>query len=954
MRGRLALGAFVAGAASLHQLARLPERDSLLLMGLVCVLALVAWAWLDKRRRWVVLLLLGAAALAGFAQSGWRAHLRLDDRLACVHRDHVMRLTVRVMGLPSGDDKSRRFDVQVLGHDAYSGTLGYRNPDGYVPTRASGCSATGKEPGSRPVGVPANIRVTWRTSFGSHASLPEVVPGQIWRMAIRLRAPRATRNPHGPDIEGRWFAQGVRALGTVQGVPTLRADDPWAGWATALGRSRYVLRAAAYRALENKQYAPVLVALALGDQSGMTRADWTMFSRAGIAHLVAISGLHVGLVAGLAAWGAAQVYRRVRVRGRLATQLLPAQIVMALTAWLAAAVYCSLAGWGIPAQRVFVMLSAVALAIIWRVPVSPSRTLMAAAAVIVVIDPWAPLAMGFWLSFAAVGALMLMVAHVPGGADREVPRATGEDVVEQAPRSPQDAAQESKAHGVQQSIAHRAKGGSAAPAAALSITAQCRLLWEGGGSRPPVPASSPDDLLYIEDVPPDRNVLLRELMQAIAARSKQWLFTAARMQWLLTLALAPMLAMTIGQVSLVSPLVNAFAIPILGVLVTPLMLACVALAGLGVLGVPGAVLVAQGLGAAAHALAAPALDVARVLSTPAWAVWPVASAPWPYAVLALSCVVWALMPPGAPGRRLAWLGMLPLLFWRPPAIPLGAWDVVALDVGQAGAAVVMTRDHLIVVDTGLRFESGEDSGSRTIVPFMHAMGRATVDSLVVSHAHLDHVGGVRGLMSGATVLRSFSPFDLNRHLAREASMLHGGQPARGWPLTSGPCEAGQAWEVDGVTFSFAHPSADRRYTPAQANASSCVLLVQGAHHTAVLPGDIGAAQERAIAAAIGKVDVVLAAHHGSSTSSSAQWVRTLSPDHVIAQSAYGSRFGHPAAQVQQRWVDSGASFWRNDLDGAVWVSSRADGLDVRAWRDQSVRYWHEPLTMQGADICAAT
>lgn len=917
MRGRLALGAFVAGAAGVHQLARLPERTALVLVGLVCVLTLLAWVWLHKRFRWTVLLLIVAAALAGFAQSGWRAHLRLDDRLACVHRDHVMRLTVRVMGLPSGDDQARKFDVQVLGRDAYCEADAYGDADGDATARPGGCVATGAGPGALPAGVPGRIRVSWRTSFGSRAALPEVVPGQVWRMAIRLRAPRATRNPYGPDIEGRWFAQGVRALGTVQGVPTLRADDPWASWATAFGRGRHVLRAAAYRALQDKRYAPVLVALALGDQSGMTRTDWTMFSRAGISHLVAISGLHVGLVAGLAAWGVAQAYRLVRVRGRLAAQLFPAQIVMALAAWLAAAVYCSLAGWGIPAQRVFVMLSAVALAIICRVPVSPSRTLMAAAAVIVVIDPWAPLAMGFWLSFTAVGALMLMVAHASGGAGREAALGTRDQ-----------------------------------PIVPSSIAAQFRLLCQGGGLPARVQVSSPDDLLHVEDVPPGRDVLLRELMQVIAARGKQWLVPAARMQWLLTLALAPMLAMTVGQVSLVSPLVNAFAIPILGVLVTPLMLACVALAGLGVLGVPGAALAAQGVGTAAHALAAPALDVARVLSTPAWAVWPVASAPWPYALLALICVAWALMPPGAPGRRLAWLGMLPLLFWRPPAIPWGAWDLVALDVGQAGAAVVMTRDHLIVVDTGLRFDTGDDAGSRTILPFMQAMGRATVDSLVVSHAHLDHVGGVRGLMGGAAVLRSFAPFDLNRHLAREASIQYGGQRAKGWPVTASACAAGTAWTVDGVTFGFAHPSADRRYTAAQANASSCVLVVRGAHHSSVLPGDIGATQERAIASAIGSVDVVLAAHHGSATSSSAQWVRTLNPEHVIAQSAYGSRFGHPAAQVQQRWVDSGASFWRNDLDGAVWVSSRAEGLDVRAWRDQSVRYWHEPLTPQGAEMCA--
>ncbi len=945
MRGRLVCVAFVAGATVLHQVARLPEPWTMVLLALACAMLCGVYGCMGRRTGWVIGLLVMASAIAGFTYAGWRAQWRLDDVLACVHRDQVTRLTVRVNGLPTGTEQARTFDVQVLDNGAYCTD----------PLPGDCAPATPSLPG-----IPGGVRVSWRVPIGSSTTLPEVWPGQVWRMALRLRAPHASQNPYAPDIEARLFAQGVRALGSVRGTPLLLADDPWASPMSAVARIRHELRTALYRALGDKPYAPILVALALGDQSALPRSDWTMLSRAGISHLVAISGLHVGLVAGLAAGCCGFFYRRWRIRQRLAAQVVPAQIMMAMAAWVAAALYCTLAGWGIPARRVFFMLSTVAVAVMCRVPVSASRTLALAAGWVVLVDPWAPLAIGFWLSFAAVAALMMMAAS----ATRQT----------QAGAAP-----------VQVHDDMRARRPVAEPAGV-----HVRALWRQRRMfrLKPQPAegqavSSSDDLLHVEEVPPTQAESWHALARALRTQIARGCRSAGRMQGLLTLALTPLLAVTVGQVSLVSPLVNAFAIPIVGAIVTPLALGCAALAGAGRLGVPGAGRVAGWIGAGAHAILAPTLDAARFLSAPDWAIWSVAKAPWPYAALALGCAAWGLMPRGAPGRRLAWGGLLPLLLWRPAPLPLGAWDLVALDVGQAGAAVITTRHHVVVFDTGLRYEGGDDAGARILVPFLQAIGRTQVDRLIVSHAHLDHMGGVRGLMSGMPIVRSHSPFDLNAHLQREAAMLHDSVPARGWPLDAATCEAGQAWTFDGVTFSFHHPQAGQRYSQAQANASSCVLVVRGTHHSAVLPGDIGASEELSMVNGsgaslessagrglqdsvdpvpaghggrrrIGRIDVALAAHHGSLTSSSPAWIAALEARHVIAQAAYGSPFGHPAPRVQQRWIESGAAFWRNDLDGAVWVASRAEGLDVRAWRDQGMHYWHEPLTDGAHDRCAVT
>ncbi len=259
--GRSFCLAFVGGAAWVQCVPVLPGAFVLSLTGIAggvaaVVLAVVSAgvAAADRLRcragslRVVCALVLGLCA--GTLNACLQAHLRLDDSLADLHQDQVSRLTLRVAELPDGDGRHHRF----------------------IAERA--------EP-ARP-GIPSRIQVTWQAPPGATVPLPALLPGQIWRMALVLRRPHGVLNPAGPDAEGRMFARGLRAVGTVRGRPQLLDDKPWASAGVAIERARHHVREGLRQALGEHRYAPVLIALAIGDQAGvaLVNDNKVLFQRA--------------------------------------------------------------------------------------------------------------------------------------------------------------------------------------------------------------------------------------------------------------------------------------------------------------------------------------------------------------------------------------------------------------------------------------------------------------------------------------------------------------------------------------------------------------------------------------------------------------------------------------------------------------------------------------------------
>jgi len=320
--------------------------------------------------------LLLLAVLAGtWALANARAQARLDDALGAAWAGQDVELIGRVVGLPRVDERSVRVEwvtESVL-------TPGARVPERVLlstwsPRRPAGAGAGGEAP----------------TRIGA---------GERWQLTVRLKPPQGLHNFHGFDHEAWLFAQGIRATGSVR--EARRLGEAWQLDAR-LAALREWVRVRMLAALGDHPQAGVLVALAIGDGTGISPEQWQRYRDTGVMHLMSISGLHVTLFAGIAACLAAHAWRcwpglMARVsRRRFAS----------LAAGACAVAYVALAGWGLPAQRTLYMVLAMAWAA-WRgerwFGVRPLAT---ALVVVCWLDPWCVLQIGFWLSFGAVAVLV--------------------------------------------------------------------------------------------------------------------------------------------------------------------------------------------------------------------------------------------------------------------------------------------------------------------------------------------------------------------------------------------------------------------------------------------------------------------------------------------------------------------------------------------------------------------
>ncbi len=408
-----------------------------------------------------------------------------------------------------------------------------------------------------------------------------------------------------------------------------------------------------------------------------------------------------------------------------------------------------------------------------------------------------------------------------------------------------------------------------------------------------------------------------------AVRPGRWWRPAlalGREQLAITLALAPLGLVLFQQVSLVGLLANLLAIPWVTWLVTPVAL-------LGLLLPP--------LWSLAGELVAALLAALQPLAGLPWAVLERPAVPWPLACAGLAGGVLAVLRVPAVVRLLGLPLALPMLLWQPLRPASGEMELLALDVGQGTAVLVRTARHSLLYDAGPRYSRESDAGHRVLVPVLRALGER-LDVLLLSHADSDHTGGaaaVRAAQPQARVLASF------------------GDAPQAWGRAAGPtepCVAGRAWQWDGVTFELLHPPQGDLDRLAKPNHRSCVLRVRSASGVvALLPGDLEAAQEKALvqrlaeAGQLAPVDWLLVPHHGSKTSSSAEWLDALSPKIAVVQASYRSRFGHPAPEVVDRHLARGVDLLDTPACGAVhWQSSQPGRTACQRQLDR--RYWHHP------------
>ena len=736
----------------------------------------------------VACLCLRTLRLAGFVLLGlivmWTAsRAMLEDRLLPELQGQTLTATVRIANFPEVLPGSVRF-------------VAYPIEDPVVETV-----------------LPAKIRLSWYDA----PEIPRI--GETWHLQVRLKRPRGFKNGPGFDYE-LWLArQRIGATGYVVAGPANAKLVQALVERRPLLRQRLVDRIVAVTG-ENDATA-VLLAITVGALHLISKEQWERYAISGTSHLMAISGLHIGLAAG-GAWLLCRMlfplfFRSVNVRD-----------LAALTAVFAACAYADVSGLAIPARRAVLMAALVAIPFLLRRQLSSDKIFAMSCIAVFAGDPLVIHAPGFKFSFGAV-AILLWIAR-----------------------------QRHACESCESSRLGRAFSG----ARSLSV-----------------------------------------------------------LQLTLLLGLFPMTVLVFGRISWLAPLVNLLVLPLFNIVTVPAALLGLLLDG---------PLAFAGDGLLRLSWQSVRLTLWLVDAVSGWGPARIHTATLAGVMLfvVLLAALPALLPPGFPGRRLAWVAAVSALLYKPPPPPAGCVDLVALEVGQGLSVVLRTERRTVIYDTGPSFRGGSDIGQLVLVPWLRAAGVRRVDLLVVSHSDDDHAGGASSLVK-----------------AVEVRQILAGEPLASVQQAQFACRSGQAWLWDGIRFSVMHPGV---YPLQSNNNASCVLEVAAGRHRILLTGDIESPVENHLArtAVLAPVDILTVPHHGSRTSSGSAFVDALRPSVAIVSAGYDNRWGFPKDDVVKRWQDAGARVMNTAISGAIHHRVCANsGVQLQSEQRRRLRrYWHDPVT----------
>lgn len=648
---------------------------------------------------------------------------------------------------------------------------------------------------------------------------------QQWTLRVKLSRPRGFVNTGGFDYQRWLLSRGVGATGYVRAS----THNSMGGLATgyAFQKHREAIRDWISGAFDS-QTSGLLRALAVGDTSAITMAQWDLLRTTGTSHLMAISGLHIGLIASLGYW------LGHGIRAGLSLRRLPLSLAYWLPGFVScalAALYSAMAGFALPTQRALTMVVMVNIALLTGRAGSSMRALAWAMLIVLLIDPLSGHELGFWLSFGAVFVLLFHFQH-----------------------------------------RYRAPG----------LDSEYRL----------------------------------------AGLARAGVF--GRAQWVVFLGLMLPLLVLNQPLSLLTPLANLFAIPVVSLLVVAPLLAGVLLKSLGIGGADALLQFASTL----LQVCMWGLEwLSRQMAVGSW--YPQGAAPdLPVVLVAGAGILLLLSPRGFPARWLGLLLLMPLVL--PPAADRAPLSLTVLDVGQGLAAVVATENRVLVYDTGPAYSERFNAGDAILAPYLRARGIHHIDRLIVSHGDGDHAGGVEALL-GEVSIGDLVVGEPLPHLA-------GAYPA----LSTAICDASSQWHWDGVLFQLVEPIAS---AGTAANDQSCILMVEYAGQRILIPGDIEAKVEKGLLLhnQLGEdLQLLIAPHHGSATSSTRALVEQLRPEQVVYAAAYRSRYGHPHPQVRARYQAVGSKAYITGETGQLhFIWDRQGNVRVEALRSAQRRYWFD-------------
>ncbi|HIF51234.1 MAG TPA: DNA internalization-related competence protein ComEC/Rec2 [Thiotrichaceae bacterium] len=646
---------------------------------------------------------------------------------------------------------------------------------------------------------PGTIRLSWYRTRNLPAS------GETWQFKVKLKRIYGFMNSGGFDYEAWMLRLGIKATGYVKISP----ENKKLGISHAyfIQNIRYKLAQQLKQSLD-KPLLGLVLALSLGDRSQLDAEQWKILSYTGTNHLIAISGLHLSLIAGLVYFLASFFWSQFYYL----TQRLPAPVFASVMAFIAAFFYAMLAGFALPAQRALIMIAVFLVALFSARQILISHVICVAVVLVLVLDPFAIIAVDFYLSFIAVIFI-----------------------------------------------------------------------------------------LYITRFRISEHTALT-----------RWI----RLQCMLSFALFPILIFWFKQVPLYSVLANLIAIPVIGFVVVPLILIALIL----LLPMPKAALALYSL---VEKIYQQQWAYLEFLSQQNYAVIPIATPSLFVLILAIVGVLILLMPKGLPARWLGIFFILPLLFPETEKLKQGEFDFNLLDAGQGLAAVIRTKEHVLIYDTGAQFSERFNIGDAVIKPYLRDKGINEISILLVSHGDNDHIGGAKALIKN---------FKISKILTSV--------PEKFDELYTEHCYAGQKWTWDDVEFEILHPQKQKLLS---GNNASCVLKVSSIWGSVLLTGDIEKKAENRLVEQYKDelhVDILLVPHHGSKTSSTKAFIAAVASEHAFIAAGYRNRFGLPKQDIIARYEAHGVKTRVSFETGELSAKFRDEGLQIDEFRTKNRHFWH--------------
>jgi len=719
--------------------------------------------------RWRMLWML----LASFLWTSVGIYWQLEQRLSAVLNNKRVSVIGEVINIPKLTSGNSSFVFKPKHIDGYQGRL------------------------------PGLIKLYWRNS-------PEhLAAGQVWQLKIKAKRPHGYQNPGGFDYERWLFAKGIHATGYV-----VNSDDHQLLRQNRLSLNHYrqQINQRIQQYCRDCENLGLIQALALGYRGNISKPQRNVLQQTGTAHLIAISGLHIGIIAGLFYFIGLKLWQQWFYRSRMNRR----EFALLLS-WVAALVYSLASGFDLPAQRALIMLSVVVISIWIRLPLNLLNGIFAALITVLVVSPLAVISESFWLSFSA-----------------------------------------------------------------LMVIAFGSLLLRGQTSR------------------------VRQLVF---------------IQLLFSLLFIPLSIVIFGQLHLASFFANLVAVPLVSFIIVPLNFLLLMLFGLPAdwLQVLYHLLdrLLGGLMSYLQWLQDIGLQ-ARMLADFDW---------WKLMLLGL-LIILLLLPRGMLRLR-PWTLFLPLvIFW--PSTPRSEQELqlTVLDVGMGTAIVVQTRHHSLVYDFGPGNKKGYSLGEWVVQPYLQHQGLTEPDRLIISHSDQDHLGGLYAIQAEFATASVFSgtPQQVRKRLPQLG-------PVR-------DCHQQPAWVWDDIRFSFLSSTSHKKRSD---NNRSCVLHIQSGQKSLLISGDIEASQEAEllnIYAETLQADILVAPHHGSLTSSSAEFIQVVNPAAVIFTTGYLNRWGFPRQKVLDRYQRMGAEIYQTDQHGAIVIHCDFNNCSLNRYRQMKPRLWY--------------